>query len=79
MNNNEWRYVKYKPGVAHIWMKFYQTWDGKNVWKSKCGRMSTLDFDASTIRLEDDSSIKKCKQCLAIAERSAMNPTQEAE
>ena len=78
MNNNEWRYVKYKPGAAHLWGFFYKTVYGHDLWKSKCGRISTLGFDASTIRLEDDSPIKKCKQCLAIAERSAMNPTQEA-
>ena len=78
MDNNDWGCVKYKPGAAHIWMVFYQARDGKHVWKSKCGRMSTLDFDETTILLANDSTIKKCKKCLAIAKRSAQNPTQEA-
>ena len=77
MNNNEWRYVKYKPGVAHLWGFFYKTVYGHEVWVSKCGKMSTLDLDETTILLASDSPIKKCKKCLAIAERSAPNPTQE--
>jgi len=66
MDNNEWRYVKYKPGVAHLWKIFYRTVYGHDVWRSRCRRMSTVKLDESTIRLEDDSHIKKCKKCFSL-------------
>ena len=56
---SEWRYLRYRPGAAHLW-----TVNPSGLVISRCGRMVVRDLHVTTVPLLTTLPIPQCKPCL---------------
>ena len=57
---NDWRYLRYKPGAAHLW-----TPAPGRLWQTRCGRLNMRDLAVTTDPLERDQYlIPRCRVCV---------------
>lgn len=58
--NNDWRYLHYNPGSAHLWAL-----TPGGIWRTRCSRLCVLDLDVTTDPLElDNNHMRKCRVCI---------------